>query len=251
MRWVLPVQVGRALEPVILDFYAHQTGSVVYRDERVAEALETDAVVFSEGRHAVQHPDFDWVISSFDGVALKQGDRRIVEAKTTNYWNATKQTPSFIASYASQQQWYLEVAHAVAGIGLMDFVWLVDNNKIEIATIERDPDFATILLGEAEEFWEHVLRDIEPRKGRPAPPLPKAKIVNTQTYDMLQRKEGNAWTDAARRWELNRLASAAYVQAVEDIKALVPEDARRCTGAGIVVTRDKAGRITITEEKSE
>lgn len=252
LTWKLPVQIGRALEPVILDFYGHQTRRAVATGTLMREHLPgRRGFAMPDGRYTFIHRSLDWAIGSFDGISVPidvaEGGARLVEAKTTNYWNATKEQPSFLASYAPQTQWYMEVA----GFGLLDFAFPIDNQRLQVVTLEFDECFASVLLAEAEEFWHHVLNDIEPRKGRPVIKAPAPKIQRSKVYDMAATKEGNAWGDAAARWLTNRSAAAAYTQAAQDLKALMPEDAKKCVGAGITATRDAAGRVTFTADNDK
>lgn len=246
LTWKLPVQIGRALEPVILDFYAHEQDATLYTGPQMLDLMPgRDGFAMPDGRFTIRHRLLPWAIASFDALRWRPSDGvRPVEAKTTNYWNATKQTPAFIQSYASQCQWYMEIGY----FPCLDFVFPVDNQRIEAHTIAFDECYASLLLAEAEEFWDHVIRDREPAKGRAPLKTPKPQVVLSRTYDMAKEKEANAWADAAGRWANNRWAAAAYQQAAQDIKALIPEDARTAAGFGITATRDKAGRVSITAD---
>ncbi|WP_448191878.1 YqaJ viral recombinase family protein [Azospirillum sp. sgz301742] len=252
LTWKLPVQIGRALEPVILDFYGHQEKRAVATGTLMREHMPgRRGFSMPDGRYTFIHKSVDWAIGSFDGISVAQDSdgttARLVEAKTTNYWNATKEVSRFIESYAPQQQWYMEVG----GFGKLDFAFLVDNQRLQVVTLSYDEQFASILLAEAEEFWHHVINDIEPRIGRPQPKAPQPRVVRTKLYDMATGKEGNAWADAAGRWVTNRWAAAAFTQAATDLKSLMPEDAKKCFGAGITATRDAAGRVTFTADSDK
>ena len=245
LRWKLPVQIGRALEPVILDFYAHEQRAELTTGQPMAMLLERTSFVMPDGRCTFVHPIFPWAIGSPDGLATwgdGLGPIRGVEAKTTNYWSATKEAEKFVRRCAVQMTWYMEVT----GCKAWDLVWLVDNSKIEIRTLEYDTEFATDLLGMAEEFWWHVVDDTEPTRGKDAAPLiPAPKFTSTKTYNMSTRKEANAWTAAAADYMQHRGPAALFEKACTDLKGLMPEDAKEAFGAGIKLTRDRANRVTI------
>lgn len=240
LTWKLPVQIGRALEPVILDFYGHQTERSVIRGQEMEYWVLRRCQLQPDGRFTFRHAAIDWAVATPDAVSTFEcTSNRLVEAKTTNYWNATKETPRFIRSYQSQVQWQMEVC----GYSEVDFVFPVDNNRLEVHTIEYDEQFAMDLLGLAETFWHHVINDIEPSEGKVnVPPPPSVRTVNTKIYTM---DDSNAWGVAAGQWLDNRDAATVFGAAIDTLKELTPADASKAQGHGVCASRDRAGRVTI------
>lgn len=66
----------------------------------------------------------------------------------------------------------------------------------------------------------------------------------------VSMQESNAWAEHAATWVANKTAAKAFEGAAKEIKSLVPDDVRKATGFGIVVTRAKNHSLTIKEEKA-
>jgi hypothetical protein len=75
-----------------------------------------------------------------------------------------------------------------------------------------------------------------------APPVKPIK-----TYDMTG---DNLWASEAVVWLENRTAARKAAAAEKDLKGLVPLDAVRCHGHGIEIRRDRAGRLSLKEQRA-
>lgn len=110
---------------------------------------------------------------------------------------------------------------------------------------DLDDAYAERLIAAEADFWECI------RTGKPpcaVPPEPTPKPVGVVEYDMATN---NAWASFAGEFLETKLAADRHDQAKKEIKALVPYDASKCFGHGVIVKRDKRGalRFTITEEE--
>ena len=116
--------------------------------------------------------------------------------------------------------------------------WVMFEYELDVAYAER-------LVAAEEAFWLAVLDGTPPCAVEPEP---TPKPVGVVEYDMAG---SNAWAAFAGEYLETRLAADRHEAAKKEIKALVPDDASKCFGHGIIVKRDKRGalRFTITGEE--
>jgi hypothetical protein len=55
----------------------------------------------------------------------------------------------------------------------------------------------------------------------------------------------NKWAAHADEWIKTKPAADTCKDAEKSLKALVPDDAKKCHGYGIQITRDRAGRLSL------
>jgi hypothetical protein len=110
-----------------------------------------------------------------------------------------------------------------------------------------DEDYAERLIAAEAAFWECV------RTGTPPCPVeaePTPKPVGVVEYDM-QALGNNAWANFAGEYLETRLAADRHESAKKELKALVPEDASKCFGHGIIIKRDKRGALRFSYQGEE
>jgi hypothetical protein len=106
--------------------------------------------------------------------------------------------------------------------------------------LDLDTEYAAELLGRAAAFWRCVETG-EPPVELPAVPAP---IDAKATYDMTG---DNEWADKAWIWlHVKHYADECW-QAEKVLKSRVPPDAKRCTGHGVVIVRNRAGHLSLRE----
>jgi hypothetical protein len=69
-----------------------------------------------------------------------------------------------------------------------------------------------------------------------------APIDASKVYDM---SGNNSWAAGANDWLVNKDAADKCKDAEKILKSLVPEDAKKCHGHDIQITRDRAGRLSL------
>jgi len=111
-----------------------------------------------------------------------------------------------------------------------------------IETLERDESYTAELIARAKEFWRFV-EAREPPVDIDLPAIPPPAV---KEYDM---SDSNVWGNHASIWRDTREAAQSNADAAKILKSLVPDDARRAFGRGVVVTRDRAGRLSLREAK--
>lgn len=108
-----------------------------------------------------------------------------------------------------------------------------------------DADYAARLIAAEEAFWNCV------RTGEPpcaVPPEPTPKPVGVVEYDMAS---SNAWAAQSGEYLETKLAADRHETARKELKALVPDDASKCFGHGIIIKRDKRGALRFAETGEE
>jgi len=110
-----------------------------------------------------------------------------------------------------------------------------------------DDAYAARLIAAEEAFWGCV-KTGEPPCAVEAEPTPKP--VGVVEYDM-EALGNNAWANFAGEYLETKLAADRHEAAKKEIKLLVPEDASKCFGHGVIVKRDarRALRFTTTGEE--
>lgn len=109
--------------------------------------------------------------------------------------------------------------------------------------IDADPIYQLQLVEAERKFWECV------QTGEPpvAVHIP-APVEAVRKVDMSQ---SNSWATNADIWLKNRDYAKDFDKAAKELKALVEADVVEAYGAGIRAKRNKAGSVSITEDKGK
>jgi predicted phage-related endonuclease len=138
--------------------------------------------------------------------------------------------------YQPQMQWQMEVTTAnQCGLSV-----IMGANAPVVEYIERDVNYAAEMIHRGAQFMECVARRIMPVHLAPV----AGPVVASKTYDM---SGDNRWASAAVTWLSTKAAARDHAEAEKDLKEIMPPDARRCTGYGVVISRDRAGRLSLRE----
>jgi predicted phage-related endonuclease len=215
----LPAVMGLWTEELNRIWYERQTGRAV-----------TDAGKSVSG--------FDYLITDLDGLTTtERGEPAVFEAKHLNPFSY--KTEDAIERYQPQLQHKM----MLTGRRFTEFSVFVGTMKWEVSTVAGDSFYQSVMLERLVEFWEAV-QSGKPPCAMPAVEAPKAPAF-LRTVDMTG---DNAWADSAFMWKMNKDAARNFEKAAKALKAKVDKDVGEATGHGIVVKRDKAGSLRISEE---
>ena len=109
---------------------------------------------------------------------------------------------------------------------------------VEIA-ISADPLYQHLLLTAEKKFWRCVETGEPPRLFDAEPPRPRIEAIR-----IIDMNSSNAWAEFAGIFVRTREAFLQHECAKDELKALMPEDAKEAIGHGIRAKRSKAGAIS-------
>jgi len=214
---VWAVRLGEATEALNLEWFArHNGGRPVSRQGEV-----------------IQHAYLSWAAVTLDGWC-DQLDCPI-EAK---HVGGREPLEVIIDRYQPQLQWCMEVTGAErCALSVISGV-----NPPVIEFIERDVAYADELVRRGAMFMNHV-RDRTPPIDL-VEPVPPPAVDLVKVYDLGGL---DVWKGAAERWLQTHGAVETARDAEKVLKNLMPADARKAHGAGVQITRDRAGRLSLRE----
>jgi hypothetical protein len=108
--------------------------------------------------------------------------------------------------------------------------------------IDYDAAYGAELWRRAEAFMQCVWSKTPPVDvDEPVVPPVPGKVYDLST--------SNEWGSKAYLWRENIAAKKLAEMAEKELKAMVPADAKKAFGAGIYISRDRAGRLSLREEE--
>lgn len=143
------LKVRKALEPAVRQMYTERTGRIV----NVIDDM-------------LRHPKHDWMVAHLDGLCtFENRGIEIKTARSMKEWGepGTDQIPE---AYLLQVQHYM----AVTAIPVFDVAALFGLDRMEIYTVESDPDLQSTLIDLEAEFWKRV------KNGNPPEPTCLADV---------------------------------------------------------------------------
>jgi predicted phage-related endonuclease len=214
---ILAVQMGSFTEPLNAAWFEKNTGLVVERMELPA---------CDKGPPFMRCTLDGWIAASTAVFEAKHCGTRNTDAELfaryvpqlTHNCICTGATTAFLSAFKGNGDWVM-------------------------FEYEVDADYAARLIAAEEAFWKCV-RTGEPPCAVPSEPTPKP--VGVVEYDMAALGN-NAWANFAGEYLDTKLAADRHEAAKKEIKALVPDDASKCFGHGLIVKRDKRGALRFTE----
>ena len=184
----------------------------------------------------VQHPDYEWAAATLDAYDLALPGP--VECK---HVGGFEKLDTILARYQPQIQWQMACTKSPR----CAFSVIEGARKPRIEIIEFDEGFATELISRGLKFMEHVWNMTPPVA---LDPVVLQRIDPLKDYDMTGK---NLWAAAASDWIGHKVAAEKFETAKESLKEQMPNDARQCSGYGVVATRDRANRISIRNAKDD
>jgi putative phage-type endonuclease len=213
---VWPVQLGNATEQLQLDWFERKQRQIVSRRGEV-----------------VIHPSLPWAAATIDGWVDEL--RCPIEVKHTS---GREPAEVLVARYSPQVQWQMEVC----GADQCAFSIIFGAAEPVVDFLERDDGYIREMIERGRQFMSFVERRVPPVV---LPPVP-APIIADKSYDMTA---SNEWCSYAIEWLTTRDAAGINEDSSKLLKSLVPADAKKAHGAGVSITRNRAGHLSLREEK--
>lgn len=213
----LAVQMGTWTEPLNRFWFEHETGINVR----------------TNGNPFV-HPDYEFMRANLDGWT----DDGIFEAK---HVSAFSKEEEIIGRYYAQLHHCMAVANGKVAYLSVFF----GSNKWSSFTVEYDAAYAADLIAREQEFWGYVERDEMPPSVSAAAPV----AIAFDTMREVDMTGNNAWSTYAHDWLVTQQAAKTFDGATKALKELVEADVKKASGHGIVISRSKAGALSIKGAK--
>jgi predicted phage-related endonuclease len=210
----LIVQLGNATEELNRAWYERYTGHRV-RDVQ---------------RH-VRHGLIPFMAATLDGIVDEA--EAVFESKFMLPWSFSDEGAA--GKYMAQLQhnmWVTGLRSAVLSIITGGGKW------VEIA-VPLDPLYLTVLVSAEKKFWRCVQSGEVPHLINCEPPRPRIEAVR-----VVDMSTSNSWAEFASLFRQTRQAHQDHERAKTELKALMPEDAKEATGAGVRGRRSKSGAIS-------
>ena len=213
---VWPVQLGAATEAVNLRWYSLKAGpgDVVTRCGEV-----------------VQHPEYEWACCTLDG--FDSALNCPIECK---HVGGREPVETIVERYFPQCLWQMACTDAKqCALSI-----ILGANAPIIEYLDRDDVYIAEMVRRGAQFMECV-RTRTPPVAMPgaAPPAAADRVI-----DMSR---SNVWGNYAASWLANYRQASAAKDAEKNLKALVPAEARKAIGHGVVISRDRAGKLSLRE----
>jgi hypothetical protein len=208
---VWPVRLGEATEQLNLSWYSEKNGGLS-----------------RHGEVAIHHR-YPWAAATLD--AWIDDLQCPIEAK---HVGGREPLEIVIERYQPQMQWQMFITDATQ----CALSVIMGASEPTIDFIPRDQEYIGIMIERGKQFMDCVAQ----RKPPVALPPIAAPIDASKVYDM---QGNNAWADSALTWLDTKEAADECKNAEKILKSLVPEDAKKCHGHSIQITRDRAGRLSL------
>src|SRR5271154_465936 len=210
----LIVQLGVVTEDLNRQWYERNTGN---------------AITAVQSR--VRHPVIPWMAATLDGVVAGTGAG--YEAKFMLPWSFSEEFAA--EKHMAQLQHNMWVTNAkTAALSI-----ITGGGKWVEISIAADQLYQHLLLTAEKKFWRCVSFGEPPRLFGVEPPRPRIEAV--RIVDMGQ---SNSWAEFAAVFRTTRPAFLEHEKAKNELKGLMPEDAKEAFGHGIRAKRSKSGAVS-------
>lgn len=212
---VWPVQLGTVTEALNIEWFSRKHGPV----SRMGDVVTHEC---------------GWAAATLD--AWSDQRRCPVECK---HVGGREPLETIIDRYMPQMTWQMIVtASSECALSV-----IMGANEPIVEFIPFNEDYARMLWERASDFMQCVW-SLTPPVALPAQAAP---LRPERICDM---RGSNSWAAAAAAWLEHRAAKKLADTAEKELKALVPADAIKCHGHGVVIQRDRANRMSLKEHRA-
>jgi predicted phage-related endonuclease len=217
----LIVQLGRATEELNRGWYERNTGRRVSNIQR-----------------HVKHSAIPWMAATLDGIV--EGTEAVFEAKFMLPWSFSEEAAA--EKYMAQLQHNMWVTHLRSSVLSI----ITGGGKWVEITIPMDPLYLSILVSAEKKFWRCVQSGETPHLINAEPPRPRIEAVR-----IVDMSASNSWAEFAALFRNTREAFLEHERAKNELKALMPEDAKEAVGHGVRGRRSKSGAVSFDVLETE
>jgi predicted phage-related endonuclease len=178
------------------------------------------------------------MVATLDGIV--QGIEAVFESKFMLPWSFSEEAAA--EKYMPQLQHNMWVTHlrtSVLSIITGGGKW------VEIA-IPMDPLYLSVLVSAEKKFWRCVQSGEVPHLVLTEPPRPRIEAIR-----IVDMSTSNSWAEFAALFRHTRSAFFDHERAKNELKALMPEDAKEAIGHGLKAKRSKSGAVSFDVFETE
>src|SRR5262249_26374483 len=210
----LVVQLGAATEELNRCWY-----------ERNTRRRVTDV------QRKVKHSAIPWMVATLDGVV--EGIEAVFETKFMLPWSFSEEVAA--KKYMAQVQQNMWVTHLRTSVLSI----ITGGGKWVEMTIPMYPLYLSVLVSAEKKFWRCVQSGEPPHLINAEPPRPRIDAIR-----IVDMSSSNSWAEFAALFRNTREAFFDHERAKNELKALMPEDAREVVGHGVRGKRSKSGAVS-------
>jgi putative phage-type endonuclease len=210
----LIVQLGKATEDLNRAWYERNTGRQVTAIQRRA-----------------RHSAIPWMAATLDGVV--EGIGAVFEAKFMLPWSFSEEAAA--EKYMAQVQHNMWVTHSREAVLSI----ITGGGKWVEIKIPMDPLYLTVLVSAEKKFWRCVQSGEVPHLVNAEPPRPRIEAIR-----IVDMGSSNSWAEFAALFLNTRSAFLEHERAKNELKSLIPEDAKEAIGHGVRAKRSKSGAVS-------
>ena len=188
----------------------------------------------------VVHPTMLWAACTLDGFVQEASVDDVAYCVECKHVGGREPLEVIIDRYQPQMQWQMFVTDTkTCALSV-----IVGANEPRIEYIDRDDDYIAEMVKRGKKFMICVAARLPPVT-LPAvpPPVPHDDMVEV---DMTADA---SWKKSADVWLQTHGAKKSATDAEKVLKELVAANVRKAWGNGVRITRDKAGRLSLREDK--
>lgn len=212
---VWPVQLGAVTEQLNLNWYERNNQRLLTRRGEVVDSK-----------------DLPWAAATLDG-----WDDEIKCPVECKHVGGFEPFEIIIDRYQPQIQWQM----MVTGAKCCALSVIMGARPPVVDYVDRSEPYIDLLKERGDYFMMCVaLRHPPVELAEVPPPIDPKAVINMTGH--------NVWTHNAITWGANEQFAKDFEEAKKVLKSLVPPEAQRCFGAGIRITRDRAGRLHIRKD---
>ncbi len=214
LRDNLIVQLGLTTEPLNRLWYERNTGHKI-------RSIQDH----------VRHPIIRWMGATLDGVIEATGS--VFEAKFMLPWSFSEEAAA--EKHMAQVQHNMWVKNSKAAVLSI----ITGGGKWVQITIPADSLYQHLLLTAEKKFWRCVETGEPPRLFGVEPPRPRIEAVR-----IVDMSSSNTWAEFASIFRRTRATYMEHESAKDELKSLMPEDAKEAIGHGIRAKRSRSGAVS-------